>query len=151
MMGAQMAIMWGGMACGILDGAAASAQFVLKGIAPVRVWQGVASGLLGARAFERGWLSGALGLILHFAISFIVAAVFVEACRQMPFLAETFWISGPLYGVIVFLVMNLLVVPLSARPKRPASLQIIAVQVVIHMVFVGLPIAIAAKRFLFQE
>ena len=59
--------------------------------------------------------------------------------------------SGPLYGVIVFLVMHLIVVPLSARPKRPAQVMVVAIQIVIHMFFVGLPIAMAANRFLSHE
>ena len=142
------AIVWGGAACGILDGVAASVQFALKGIEPVRVWQGVASGLMGDRTFGKGWLSGAFGLVLHFLIALGAATVFVGACQTFPTLQQFYWISGPLYGVIVFLVMNLIVVPLSARPKRPAPVSVVAVQIVIHMLFVGLPIAVAANRFL---
>ena len=149
MAGALSAIVWGGVACAVLDGSSASVQFGLKGIKPLHVWQGVASALLGERAFREGWVSGAFGLLLHFVIAFSVATVFVEACLKLPFLARAYWISGPLYGVIVFLVMNLAVVPLSRRPKRPASSQVIFVQLIIHVLFVGLPIAIAAHRFKF--
>jgi hypothetical protein len=143
------AIVWGGVACAVLDGVASSVQFGLKGIKPLQVWQGVASGILGERAFREGWVSGGFGLLLHFVIAFSVATVFVEACLQLPFLARAYWISGPLYGVIVFPAMNLAVVPLSARPKRPASSQVIFVQLIIHVLFVGLPIAMAANRFNF--
>ena len=141
------AILWAGSACAILDGFAASIQFGLVGTKPIRVWQGVASGLLGERAFREGWLSGGLGLLLHFVIAFTAAAVFVEASHQIPFLARDYWIAGPLYGVAVFLVMNLIVVPLSARPKRPTPSQAVLVQFIIHILFVGLPIAVAANRF----
>lgn len=149
MAGVLRAIVWGGVACAFLDGIAASVQFGLKGIKPLYVWQGVASGLLGERAFREGWASGGLGLLLHFVIAFSVATVFVEACLQLPFLAGAYWISGPLYGVIVFLVMNLAVVPLSRRPQRPASSEVMFVQLIIHVLFVGLPIAMAANRFNF--
>lgn len=145
------AIVSGGAACGILDGVAASVQFALRGIEPLRVWQGVASGLMGERAFGMGWFSGAFGLVLHFLIAVIVTTVFVGACPQFPALQQFYWISGPLYGVIVFLVMNLIVVPLSARPKRLAPVMVVAVQIVIHVLFVGLPIVIAANRFLSHE
>jgi len=151
MSGALEAIVWGGATCGILDGLAATTHLGLKRIEPVRVWQGVASGLLGEPAFRRGWASGGLGLFLHFVIAFTAAAVFVVACGQIPVLARSYWISGPLYGGLVFLVMNLIVVPLSARPKRPASTADRIVQLMIHVVFVGLPIAIAAKQFLFSD
>ena len=149
MAGALRALVWGGVACAVLDGIAASVQFLLKGIKPLRVWQGVASGLLGERGFREGWVSGGFGLLLHFVIAFSVATVFVEACRQLSFLARACWISGPLYGVVVFLVMNSAVVPISARPTRPASSQVIFVQLIIHVLFVGLPIAMAANRFTF--
>lgn len=145
------AIVWGGAVCGILDGVAASVQFALRGIKPLRLWQGVASGLIGERAFGLGWLSGAFGLILHFLIAATVTTVFVRACPYFPALQQFYWISGPLYGVVVFLVMNLIVVPLSARPKRPTSGMVVAVQIVIHISFVGLPIAMAANRFLSHE
>jgi hypothetical protein len=145
------AIVYAGAACGILDGVAASVQFALRGIGPLRVWQGVASGLMGERAFGLGWFGGAFGLVLHFLIALIVTTVFVGACQQFPALQQFYWISGPLYGVIVFLVMNLIVVPLSARPKRPAPVLVLAVQILIHMFFVGLPIAMAANRFLSHE
>jgi hypothetical protein len=142
------AILWGGLACAIFDGLAASTQFALLGIPLLRVWQGVASGLLGERAFAQGWLSGSLGLLLHFVIAFLWAAAFAELCRVLPLIARIYWLSGPLYGGIVFLVMNLLVVPLSARPKRSASPPTMAVQLIIHILFVGLPIALAANRFI---
>jgi hypothetical protein len=145
------AIVWGGTVCAILDGVAASVQFGLRGIKPLLVWQGVASGLLNERAFREGWISGGFGLLLHFVIAFSAATVFVEACFALPFLAKAYWISGPLYGVLVFLVMNLIVVPLSARPKRQPSSQIVIVQLIIHILFVGLPIAVAANRFTFPE
>ena len=149
MAGALRAIVWGGAGCAVLDGVAASVQLGLKGIRPLQVWQGVASGLLGERAFREGWVGGGFGLLLHFVIAFSAATMFVETCLQLPLLARAYWISGPLYGVIVFLVMNLAVVPLSRRPKRPASSQVIFVQLIIHVLFVGLPIAMAAKRFNF--
>lgn len=150
MAGALRAIVWGGVACALLDGLAVSVQFGLKGIKPLHVWQGVASGLLGERAFRKGWVGGGFGLLLHFVIAFSAATVFVEACLQLPFLARAYWISGPLYGVIVFLLMNVVVVPLSARPKRPASPQVIFVQLIMHILSVGLPIAMAANRFSFH-
>jgi hypothetical protein len=151
MSGAYKAIAWGGAACGILDGLAASIQFRLQGITPLKVWQGVASGLLGERAFRDGWASGGLGLLLHLAIAFSAATLFVETGHAFPFLAQAYWIWGPLYGLLVFLVMNSVVVPLSARPKRPASHQTIITQLIIHIFCVGLPIAMAANRFRLLE
>lgn len=151
MSGALRAILWGGTACAVLDGAAASLQFGFRGVKPLQVWQGVASGLLGPGAFRQGWISGGLGLLLHFTIAFTAAAVFAAASQQLPFLARSYWVSGPLYGIIVYLVMSLIVVPLSARPKMPKPPSVAVTQVIIHILFVGLPISIAANHFAFLD
>jgi hypothetical protein len=121
MSGTLQAIAWGGTACGILDAAVTSLQFVLKGVKPLRVWQGVASGALGVAAFRQGWMSAGLGLILHFIIAFAAAAIFVAASYHVPFLVRAYLVSGPVYGIIVYLVMNAIVVPLSSKPKMPKS------------------------------
>jgi hypothetical protein len=143
-----MAILWGGATCSILDGAASTVVFWLKGVKPSQVWQGVASGLLGPESFRRGKASVALGLLFHCSIAFAAAAVFTEASHYFPFLAIHYLISGAAFGVVVFLVMNLMVIPLSAMGKRPVTPQAVITQVIIHIVCVGLPISIAASRYL---
>ena len=55
--------------------------------------------------------------------------------------------SGALYGVIVFLFMNLVIIPLSAMPKISFTLSGVMTQVLIHIFCVGLPISLAASRF----
>jgi hypothetical protein len=142
-----MAILWGGTSCAILDGAASMAAFRLKGVKPAQLWQGVASGLLGPESFRRGNPSVALGILFHCSIAFVAAAVFTEASHCFPFLAIHYLISGACFGVMVFLVMNLIVIPLSAMAKRYVTLPAVVTQVIIHIVCVGLPISIAASRY----
>jgi hypothetical protein len=136
------------LACGILDAAAASMQAATLGIPAQRVWQTVASGLLGPRAFETGWRSGALGLALHFVISSIVAAIYILASLRLPFLLEHPLIAGTLYGIAVYLVMNYVVLPLSRRPRRPFNLKFALTQLIIHIVIVGWSIALTAHHLL---
>jgi uncharacterized membrane protein YagU involved in acid resistance len=143
-----MAILWGGASCAILDGAASTVAFGLKGVKPPQVWQGVASGLLGPESFRRGNASVTLGLLFHCLIAFVAAAVFTEVSPHFPFLVVHYLISGAVFGVMVFLAMNVMVIPLSAMAKRPVTLQGVITQVIIHIVCVGLPIAIAASRYL---
>ena len=136
------------LTCAILDAAAAATQAATLNIPPQRVWQGVASGLLGPRAFERGWRSGILGLGLHFAIAFIISTIYVLAALRLPFLLQHALLAGALYGIAVFLVMNVIVLPLSRRPKRPFNLKFAATQIVIHIVIVGWSIALSARHVL---
>ena len=140
-------ILLGGISCAILDGAASTIQFALRGVNPSRVWQGVASGLLGPESFRHGTRSAVLGLLCHFLIAMVAAMVFSLAIRCLPSLVRHYLLSGALYGVIVFLFMNLVVIPLSAMPKRPLTSSGVMTQVLIHIFCVGLPISLAASRF----
>jgi hypothetical protein len=141
--GAARAIAWGGLAAGALDITAACVFYALRGVAPVRILQSVASGLLGAAAFQGGAATAALGLGLHFTIAFGAAGVYALGRRLLPVLSERLVLSGLAYGVVVYLVMNFVVLPLSAVAVRPFDPKVAVPMVVIHMLFVGLPIALA--------
>lgn len=56
-------------------------------------------------------------------------------------------LAGLGYGIVVFAVMNLIVVPLSAMPKRPTNASLLVAQVLMHLLLVGLPISAAAHHF----
>jgi uncharacterized membrane protein YagU involved in acid resistance len=140
------AIVWGGALCGTLDAIAATSSFALRKVPPMRVWQNVASGLLGASSFQKGWRTAALGLLLHLVIAFGAATVFCVTAHWLPWLVRFPVTAGALYGIVVFLVMNLIVLPLSAMPKRQVTGAVVVTQLVIHVLFVGLPISLAASR-----
>jgi uncharacterized membrane protein YagU involved in acid resistance len=140
-------ITFAGLLAGALDITATSTLMSLQGMPPERLWQGVASGALGTSAFKGGAKTAALGLLFHFAIAFIVAAIYYAISRQFPITTERPILSGALYGVVVHLVMSRIVVPLSAVPKREFSAKAFLTQLVIHICFVGLPIALAVAHF----
>jgi hypothetical protein len=141
------AILQGGLIAGTMDITAACVQGGLRGMSPVRILQSVASGLLGAPAFEGGAPTAALGLLLHFVIAFSATIVYVLASRRFPVLAQKPLLCGPLYGALVYLVMTYAVVPLSAAPfqlgRTPSNFLI---GLGIHIVCIGLPIAFASRR-----
>jgi hypothetical protein len=66
----------------------------------------------------------------------------------LPALLRSPIIAGSLYGIVVFLLMNLVVLPLSAMPKRPVPAAVVVTQLLIHVLFVGLPISLSASRIL---
>jgi uncharacterized membrane protein YagU involved in acid resistance len=145
---AYRAILWGGLIAGTLDILAAFIQAGLRGRSPVRILHAIASGLLGADAFEGGAPTAALGALLHFVIAFGAATVYVVASRKLRVLVERPVLCGLLYGVAVYLFMNFVVLPLSAIPFElsytPAAL---ATGMLIIMFCVGLPIALIASRY----
>lgn len=144
---ALLALLWAGFACGALDLTAALVVYGFFGLKPMRLLQGIASGLLGTKAFSGGIATAVLGVLCHFLIAFAAAAVYLMASRVFGFLVEHAVVSGILYGVAVYFFMNRIVLPLSAAAKRPFSLQMMLVGVVIHIFCVGLPIALSVRRF----
>jgi hypothetical protein len=145
---ALLAFLWGGFACGTLDITAALVVYGSFGLKPLRLLQGIAGGLLGPRTFDGGFATALLGLFCHFLIAFSAAAVYVAVSRSVPLLLEHAFTFGPLYGIVVYFFMNRVVVPLSAATKYPFSNKMMLIGVVIHIFCVGLPIALAARRFL---
>jgi hypothetical protein len=134
-----------GVLVGILDILAAFiVRYWFTRASPVRVLQGIASGLLGPAAFTGGAATAVLGMFLHLAIAFAVAGVYYAASRRWRILVQHPIVSGVLYGVAVHWVMNQIVLPLSRLPIGPRTppLSFTLAMVVVHMLFVGLPIAL---------
>ena len=142
------AIVWGGLAAGTLDITAACVNAGIRaGLSPLRVFQSVASGLLGADSYKGGVRSAALGLLIHFFIAFVACTVYFIASRKLDILRNRPIICGLLYGVMVYLFMYGIVLRLTFHRNflTPASAVITAV--LIHMFCVGLPISLAIYRF----
>lgn len=140
---------WGGLIAGVLDiTAACASNYAQRGTSPVRVLQSVASGLLGADAYNRGAAGAALGLALHFLIAFAWAVIFYAASREIKFLVRRPVVAGLACGVVIYLVMYLVVLRVSAFPHPVAFTPFsVALNLLIHIFCIGLPIALAARRY----
>ena len=130
-----------GFVAGGLELTASAGVFLFQGVPGERLLQGVASGVLGPVSFRGGKVTAALGVFLHFLIAFAWAALYYAASRRWTVLIENPVTYGALYGVAVHLVMNWIVLPLSRVPKREFSVKAFLIQLIIHILFVGLPIA----------
>jgi hypothetical protein len=139
------AITYGTLAVGVLDLLDAFVFFGLRGVAPILIPQSIASGVLGRAAYDGGLGTAALGVLLHFFIAFGIVTTYVLASRRWPTLARRPFIYGPLYGILVYGVMNLIVVPLSAAVVGSKTLPVVVNGLLIHMLGVGLPGALAAR------
>ena len=135
-----------GLIVGAMDITSAFIIALSRGSTATRLLQFVASGLIGQKAFQGGAATAALGLGLHFVIAFSLVAVFYAASRRIAFLLRQAVLSGITYGLIVFGVMNLIVLPLSAAKPRH-SLTGDLIQIGIHMFVIGLPTAFLVRRF----
>ncbi|MGH8371958.1 MAG: hypothetical protein ACRETO_04415 [Gammaproteobacteria bacterium] len=105
------AILLGGFVAGTIDIGAAA---LIYQISPVIILHAIASGLLGKPAFQGGVGIAILGLLLQWAMSLIIAAIYVFAAGRLTWLNRRWISAGVLYGIVVFVVMNYVVRPLSA-------------------------------------
>jgi uncharacterized membrane protein YagU involved in acid resistance len=175
-----MRILWGillgGLAAGVLDIVYAFVVYgpLSYGVSPQQVLQSVAAGWIGREASRAGgWDTALLGLGSHFLIATLMAAVYVLAAQGMKMLTTRAILWGLLYGLVLYVAMNYVVVPLSAaganghmaaslgeatarlqesfsqiRPRYDANYPwMLAGTIFTHTVLVGLPIALIAKRF----
>lgn len=142
----------------ILGGGFMAATFDF--FAAMLIYHGTASGV--ARAIARGWYGAAvktmpaivepIGLASHYGILIVAAAIFVLASLFAPALRRWAWVAGPLFGIAIYLVMHLVVVPLSqARGgANPYGVQFVE-EFCGHMFVIGLPIALWARAMLGRD
>jgi len=140
-------VLTGGAIAGAIDITYAIVFSGLRGVSATRVLQSVASGLLGAPAYQGGTSTAVLGLCLHFLIALSAAAIFYLASGWIVFLTRQAVVSGILYGVVIYAVMNFVVLPLSAFPQKVRFPPLVlATGLLVHMFGIGLPMALAARR-----
>lgn len=141
-------IVYGGFAIGILDGIFALVFYhLILGAPLLRIFQSVAAGVLGREAAFNGGLSTfLLGVVLHFVVAMLIATVYFIVSSKLNILIKQAIFFGLLYGMIAYLVMNYIVIPLSRADSGTKSLQNFVIEIVGHAFLVGLPVALIARR-----
>ena len=146
------AILVGGSIAGTLDILFAIAFAIFNGRTATWLLQTVATGALGQSAYEGGATAAVLGLAGHFALSFGWAALFVVVAARQPRLLARPLVTALLFGLVVFLAMRLVVLPLSAFPypvsvfSKAAGLDLLS-----HVFLFGPPIVFATARFVARK
>lgn len=142
-------ILKSGIVAGTLDAiAGVIVYYIWFQFNPFQVLQFIASGIHGPTAINSGIPMIFAGMIYHYFIAFVVAIIYFFAYPKIGLLREYKIISGLLFGLGVWLIMNLIVLPNSNIPKGSFDAGLAAVGILWHMVLVGLPIAlITAKHY----
>lgn len=111
------------------------------------VYQFIASGALGESAFAGGIATALLGALFHFLFSIVIAGVFILSADRISLLRHHIIPGSLLYGFGVFLVMNMIVIPLSATPPLPTpTTPELIVNSLTHILGVGLLLGILVQR-----
>lgn len=137
------AILLGGIIAATIDIGAAS---LINGRSPVFIMQAIAGGVLGRATFQGGAGSAVLGALLQEFMGILIAAIYVVLCKSVPGLTRRWAVSGLIYGVIIYFVMNYVVVPLSALKAMPHFKPVKFAEDMIAMLLFGLIIAFFARR-----
>lgn len=142
------AILWGGLIAGCMDITAACISTGLQsGRSPQFVLQSVASGILGTDSYSGGLRSSALGLAIHFFIAYTWCTVYFLASRVFTILTRLAVICGLLYGIVVWLFMNGIVLPLTFHRSFFHPLRSVIIGVSVLMLCIGLPIALVVRKY----
>ncbi|HEY3947421.1 hypothetical protein [Phenylobacterium sp.] len=148
----------GKVAAAILGGGFMAAAFDF--FAAMLIYHGTASGV--AKAIAKGWYGAAvktmppmvevIGIASHYFILITAAAIFTLASLRLSILRRYAWISGPLFGVGIYIVMHFVIVPLSqaAGGSSPKGLAFVE-EFGGHMFVIGLPIALWARAMLGRD
>jgi len=138
-------ILKAGFSAGILDGLAAILMNLNTN--PVRIFQYIASGLLGNKAFTGDLFTALIGLVIHFLIANTWALIFFVVYPKIAGLSKYKVIVGLLYGVIIWLAMNLIVLPLSNTPQTPFDFNKAVFGIIVLVICVGLPVSLIIGKY----
>ncbi len=134
-------ILVGGAVAGTFD---LTSAFITFGSDSPRM---IAAGLIGLQAVRTGIFPWILGVLLHYFIAFSAATIYCLASRKLPFLRDHWLVCGMFYGIAIFLVMNLVVLPLCAfHYTGPYKLHGLLQGILVHMLLIGLPISFSLRR-----
>jgi uncharacterized membrane protein YagU involved in acid resistance len=114
-------------------------------VPPSRILQSIAAGLLGREAYGMGTSSALLGAVLHLGIACGMAAVYWIASRRNPWLRQAWVTAGLIYGALLYIAMNFVVLPLSRATPVPFAWDWFAASIFSHLLLVGLPLAWMAR------
>ncbi len=145
---ASRAILYGTLVVGTLDALDAIVFFGLRsGTTPIRIFKGIASGWLGRAASTGGLRTAALGVATHYFIAFGIVVTYFVVSRRVRLLTRHPIPCGLVYGLLAWLFMNRVVIPLSAIGTATwPALPVLANGLLIHAFGVGLPSAVFAAR-----
>jgi len=145
-------ILFAGLTAGVLDiSAAFLSAYIINNATPDRVLRFVASGVFGKEALSGGTAIALWGLLFHFMIATIFAAFFYLIYPMLKVNSKNVIFIGLVYGIFVWMVMNLIVVKLSNVPPQPFKLVGALRGAIILMLCIGLPIALITHRFRKKE
>ncbi len=143
------AILWITLVAGTLDISENIIFNAFRHVTPYMIFQYIASGLVGMKSFDAGIASVALGVAIHYAIALAWTVIFFVASRRLEILVRRPVICGLVYGGVVYMIMNFVVLPLTRVPHAEKAMTLASrINGVAALLFcIGLTIALLVRRY----
>jgi uncharacterized membrane protein YagU involved in acid resistance len=145
-----LATIFAGLIVSVLIGAGTTLNFIASGGEnPIRLLQFVASGFYGDHAFakESQTFMAWIGLLFHTFVSWSWAFLYFILYDKITSLVKNWWLSGISFGLLIWLIMAFVIMPLSQAPRVPVELPGAVIDIFIIVVGAGLPIALLSNRY----
>jgi hypothetical protein len=141
-------IAWVGLLAGTLDILSACLQaYIARGITAETVLRFIASGAFGKPAFAGGWEMPLIGLLFHYIIAYSFTILFFLLYPSIKLMSKSIVLTAIVYGIFIFVVMNLLVLRLTKVTQAPFKLDKAGIATFILIVAIGLPLSFFARKF----
>ena len=138
-----MIILAAGFTAALLD---AIAAIIFLGARPDTLFKFIAMGLFGRPAMQGGVEMIMWGVVFHILISLWWAFLFVMLWKRYAVLGKNVFATVLLYGLLIWIVMNVVVLPMSNVPRSPITVSSFWKGALILIVAVSLPIALITKN-----
>ncbi|MBA3674247.1 MAG: DUF1440 domain-containing protein [Chitinophagaceae bacterium] len=142
-------ILLAGFVAGTLDllGAILVYAVILKKIAAEKLVRGIASGIFKTRAFSGGPEMVICGIAIHYVIAFAFTVFYFLIFPYIPFFRKQKIIGGLLYGIFIWVIMNMIVLPLVFPNRPPVTLTSFLQGAPILMIMIGLPLSYFTNKY----
>ncbi|MFH6988865.1 DUF1440 domain-containing protein [Flavobacterium collinsii] len=138
------------LVAGTLDVTAAITvyAFILQKTTAIKLLQSIASGVFKKEAYSGGSIMALFGLGFHYLIALSFAWLYFIIYPYLPFLKKSAVVSGFLYGIFVWIIMNLIVLPIAfpVLPEKHLDFPLF-LSMLILMFCIGLPIAFITRKY----
>jgi hypothetical protein len=142
-------ILQAGLIAGTLDILSAFIYYFIKSGKTnfLVIFKFIASGIFGKAAGEGGTLMILVGFILHYAIAFAFTVFFFWLYPKVNVMSKNRIVTAIVYGLFVWTIMNLVVVPSSNTVHRPFKIEGALINMGILIICIGLPLSFIANAF----
>ena len=131
-----------------LDISSALIYFGIRyGVPAELIFKNIASGVIGEAAFRGGAQTVAAGLAFHYLIALGWTTLFYFSYPRVAFLRMNVPLVALVYGLVVWAVMNLVVIPLSRVQTGPIHVEEALIAAAFLVLFIGVPNRLIIGRY----